>query len=150
EDDDAYAHLLAEHLREADCSVVTASTGDEALSVFRACSPAVVLLDVHLKGAMDGWDVLLALEREEGFCETSVFLTSLSDGRLTGLALDGATRLTRPRDPDEWKLGLKQALGDMTARRGLVVDGDAESRSKTAALVRVLGALDVACAKDAP
>ncbi len=56
-DDNAMAKFLSSHLARRDFDVSTASTGEEAIRVFRVYDPGLVLLDLSVQG-MDGIDTL--------------------------------------------------------------------------------------------
>jgi signal transduction histidine kinase len=58
------ANVLAEWLRTRGHDVEAAHDGQEAVAMARVFSPDVVLLDLQLAGAMDGYDVAWQLRRE--------------------------------------------------------------------------------------
>src|SRR4030067_1035939 len=62
EDELASIKLVRAYLEKAGYAVVTATAGQEALSVFRHERPNLVILDLNLPG-MDGLDVCRALRR---------------------------------------------------------------------------------------
>jgi PAS domain S-box-containing protein len=146
EDDEAYAHLLDEHLRDAGCEAITTAYGEEALDYVRKHRPRVIVLDVHLRGSLDGWDVLLALQAEAALREIPVILTTLSDRRVNGLALDGVRLVRRPADPTAWSDSLRDVLRECSGTRILVVDPDPASRESTVSLLRALSPGEVASA----
>ena len=56
DDDPDSRDLLAEYLGIEGFEVTTASDGDEALHRFEQLHPQVVLMDLALPGAVDGWE----------------------------------------------------------------------------------------------
>ena len=48
--------LLEQYLTFVGCEVATAATGAEAIAVAELMRPHVVLMDLGLPGAMDGWE----------------------------------------------------------------------------------------------
>jgi DNA-binding NtrC family response regulator len=57
DDDEALRRVTQMQLEEADCDVLTAASGDEALAVIEEQSPALVLTDLKMPG-MSGLDLL--------------------------------------------------------------------------------------------
>ena len=72
------AEDLASKVRQLGYDVAgTTATGDEALELARQHSPALVLLDIRLAGAMDGIEAAQQIHRD---CNIPVlFLTAHSD-----------------------------------------------------------------------
>ena len=97
-DDDADARLiLSELLEEANCRIVIASSGVEALRLAREIRPAIVFLDLRLP-RISGFDVLRILQADELLRDTPVVVASVvgSDSRS---ALAGAAAiLDKPLD----------------------------------------------------
>jgi DNA-binding response OmpR family regulator len=86
EDNAPMRELLATVLRRAGYDVVPAPDGQEALHLFAARRPDIVLLDVHMPG-WNGWEVL---ERIRERSEVPVLmLTALSDDTSKVRALNG-------------------------------------------------------------
>lgn len=52
----------------------TAATGEEAITLARHLRPALVLMDIHLAGALDGFATATAIQRE--FSVPMIFLSS--------------------------------------------------------------------------
>ncbi len=81
EDDEILSLELTEDLEEAGYEVTAvAASGEEALECARQALPDVALMDVRLKGAMDG--VEAAAELKGRFGVSSVYLTGNSDAKL--------------------------------------------------------------------
>ncbi|MFN3480913.1 MAG: response regulator, partial [Thermodesulfovibrionales bacterium] len=57
DDEEGIRETLSEILQDEGCQVITASTGEEALDIFKKELPDLVLLDIWLPG-MDGIDTL--------------------------------------------------------------------------------------------
>ncbi len=73
DDDSTMAKFLSSYLARRDFEVSTASTGEEAIRVFRVYDPSLVLLDVSIPG-MDGMDTLERIKQIKP--EISVIMVS--------------------------------------------------------------------------
>jgi DNA-binding NtrC family response regulator len=73
DDDSTMAKFLSSYLARRDFEVSTASTGEEAIRVFRVYDPSLVLLDVSIPG-MDGMDTLERIKQIKP--EVSVIMVS--------------------------------------------------------------------------
>jgi DNA-binding response OmpR family regulator len=103
-DDEAPIRLLCRVNLEAEgMEVVEAEDGTVGLELARSEKPDVILLDVMMPG-MDGWEVLQALQADEGTSEIPiVFLTARAElrDRAQGLELGGIDYVTKPFNPVE-------------------------------------------------
>ena len=73
DDDSTMAKFLSSYLARRDFEVSTASTGEEAIRIFRVYDPTLVLLDVAAPG-MDGIDTLERMKQIKP--EVSVIMVS--------------------------------------------------------------------------
>ena len=99
-DDTEYVLTLERHvLEEAGLTVVTASTGEEALAQAAGCSPDLVLLDVVLPD-IDG---LALIQRLRGLTKAPIVLISgkRTEGsdKAQGLELGADDYITKPFTP---------------------------------------------------
>lgn len=76
EDDASLARLEAGFLAAHGYTVTRVESGELALNAFHETIPDLVLLDLELPGAVNGWDVLKALRAYAGTSTTPVLLTS--------------------------------------------------------------------------
>ena len=56
EDHDDNREMLADVLTFAGCTVMTATSGEEAIAQAERLLPQVVLMDLRLRGDIDGWE----------------------------------------------------------------------------------------------
>ncbi len=103
-DDDPDARLLlSQHVEDAGCRVVQASTGVEGLRLAREVRPALIFLDLRLP-KISGFDVLRILQADEVLRNTPVVIASVvgSESRsvLTGAAAVLDKPLTREQVAD--------------------------------------------------
>ena len=111
--------------------VIEAEDGSVGVELARSERPDVILLDVMMPG-MDGWEVLQALQAEQGTSEIPiVFLTARAElrDRAQGLELGGIDYVTKPFDP----VGLAPLVHGLLERveRG---EGEAIRQERIAAL----------------
>ena len=95
EDEAGISRTLDTYLRNAGFDTEIATTGTEALTLFRAAQPDIVLLDVMLP-ELDGWEVLKAIRQHSQ--APVIMLTARSDevDRLVGLGLGADDYVVKP------------------------------------------------------
>ena len=131
-DDEAPIRLLCRVNLEAEgMDVIEAEDGSVGVELARSERPDVILLDVMMPG-MDGWEVLQALQAEQGTSKIPiVFLTARAElrDRAQGLELGGIDYVTKPFDP----VGLAPLVHGLLERveRG---EGEAIRQERIAAL----------------
>jgi len=125
EDDEAFATLLREHLTSAGLSVATTPYGEHALELARRAPPRLALVDIHLAGKMDGWDVLMTMRSEEVLRTVPVLIISESATvNVRGLALGGAEYLLKPFSSESLLETVRRRLPNLAGKSVLVVDDD--------------------------
>ena len=111
EDEAIIAMLLEQHLVQWGYDVVgVASTGQGALDQVSALRPDLILMDISVKGDLDGIQLAEIVKAEYGI--PVVFLTSHSDRKTKAQALDAdpAGYLTKPVDETELRAVLSSVL----------------------------------------
>lgn len=101
EDDPHIADLVDLYLRREGFRVLLADDGEKGLEIFRQEDPCIVILDVGLPGARDGFDVCRAIRA--GSSVPVLFLTARDDemDRILGLELGADDYLVKPFSPRE-------------------------------------------------
>ncbi len=99
DDDPTARELIANYLREAGFSVVTAAGGREGLKRAEELHPIAITLDV-LMPDIDGWTVLAALRGNPKLSNIPVVMATITDPDRKGIALGAAGYLTKPIDRD--------------------------------------------------
>jgi DNA-binding response OmpR family regulator len=94
EDDTLLATLEAGVLTAYGYVVTQVENGELAISILRELVPDLVLLDLDLPGAVNGWDVLKALRAYAGTSTTPVLLTSAEATAQKRIRTRGETRST--------------------------------------------------------
>ncbi len=144
EDDQAYARLLQEHFESTGLSVVMTAYAEQAVELVRRFSPRLVLVDIHLAGQRDGWDVLVALKSDPMLHAIPVLIISVSENaNERGLALAGADYLLKPVSPDWLRQAVRQRLSSLSGKRILVVDDEADFRRYVAHCLATEGDIQV-------
>lgn len=135
EDETELVKILRSYLEAAGYTVVTASRGDQGLTLWEKQRPDLVLLDLNLPG-MDGLDVARAIRRKD---ETPIIMVTArveEADRLIGLELGADDYLTKPYSPREVVARVRAVLRRVGATRtvtavlrlaDLTIDLDAHS-----------------------
>lgn len=109
DDDDLVRHSISENLKESGFATVGASTGIEALDIFRTERPASVILDLKMPG-MDG---LTALKELKNIDPDVPVIINTAHGDITtaveAIKLGAYDFITKPPDFDRLVLTLKRA-----------------------------------------
>jgi signal transduction histidine kinase/DNA-binding response OmpR family regulator/HAMP domain-containing protein len=144
EDDAAFAQLLRTHFEGAGLSVAVTDRAEWALELVRQATPRALLVDVQLAGAMDGWDLLVALKSDPAWQALPVMIISAStEANLRGLALGGAGYLLKPVAREELLHAIQRRLASGPGKTVLVVDDDAVFRSQVGASLAAAGNIRV-------
>jgi DNA-binding response OmpR family regulator len=106
EDDASLARLEAEILTARGYIVTPVESGEMALNILREVVPDLVLLDLDLPGAVNGWDVLKALRAYAGTSTTPVLLTSAEATAHKHLRTRGEARSTLDHLPKPYPVQL--------------------------------------------
>ncbi len=136
EDDASFAALVREHLTTEGLSVCIEPTAEGALAVARAAAPALVILDIHLAGRMDGWDFLIELKADRKLAEVPVIITTVTEKRTKGFALGASDYLVKPFPMETLVESARHFLPEPEGKRVLVVDDDASFRIAAVAMVK--------------
>jgi PAS domain S-box-containing protein len=138
-DDDADACRLIRNALERDgVSVISASSGEQALVLTRSACPAVMVLDILL-GDMSGWDVLAAVRADPEHSELPVIVCTVTDPEQRTSLLGVVEHLTKPFDRAHLSRLVQRLVGSAKSSQVLVVDDDDLYREKLAVALRQEG-----------
>ncbi|HWI53924.1 MAG TPA: response regulator transcription factor [Symbiobacteriaceae bacterium] len=100
DDEDAILQLVAYNLRRAGYDVITAGNGEDALRLFRAEGPDMVVLDVMLPG-VDGFEVCKEMRKESD--KPILMLTARGEeiDRVIGFEIGADDYVAKPFSPRE-------------------------------------------------
>ena len=108
-------------------SVAECNSGEEALDVFRAATPDVVLVDIGLPG-IDGLEVCRKLRTDSDVPIIIVTARNTTDDVIAGLAAGADDYMTKPVDPGVLRARihalLRRATGGPRSQRRVVGDLD--------------------------
>lgn len=130
EDDRAFAHLLCQHFTGEGYKVVHTCFAEQALELCRSVRPQLLLLDIHLAGVMDGWDLLVALKQETALQHILVIVMVGSDPNVHGLAMGGADYILKSCTREALAQAVQRQLPELKGRHILVADDDAAFRGR--------------------
>jgi DNA-binding response OmpR family regulator len=129
EDDPHIADLVDLYLRREGFRVLLAGDGEKGLEVFAQEDPCMVILDVGLPGARDGFDVCRHIRTASSV--PVLFLTARDDevDRILGLELGADDYLVKPFSPRELVARVRAILRrtrEGPAPQDVIVLGDLE------------------------
>jgi len=118
----------------------TVATGDDAISVARSVHPDIVLMDIQLKGAMDGIEAAERIGDESGI--PIVFVTAFTDEATLSRVKSAAPYgyIIKPYDEREIRIVLELAIAKFRYARGLQrakEAAEASDRAKTCFLSNI-------------
>jgi CheY-like chemotaxis protein len=108
--------MVSSRLERAGYDIITASRGDEALTLVQQNRPRLVLLDVEMPG-LDGIEVTRRIRADAALAGTFiVLLTGLSeaDEIATGVAAGADAYLTKPFSPQDLQVQVEKLIGAAT------------------------------------
>jgi CheY-like chemotaxis protein len=119
--------LIADLLGEAGYAVETVASGEAALASVATDVPSAIVLNIHLAGDLDGWQVLMELKSSPPTANVPVIVaTGLGDRRQAGV-LGASDYLAKPFTAGEL-LGAIARVLDGRAGDVLVVDDEESVR----------------------
>jgi CheY-like chemotaxis protein len=149
ENDPVFAQLLRECFEGTGLSVTTTSYAEQVLNLTRLFPPRMLLVDMHLAGEMDGWDLLVALKSDRVLQAIPIILiTTSEEANLRGLALAGADYLPRPVSAEGLRQAIQRQLPSLSGKRVLVADDDKAFRCQVVELLAAESDVQVAEASD--
>jgi CheY-like chemotaxis protein len=149
ENDPVFKQLLRERFENAGLSVAATSYAEHALDLARHTPPRLLLVDIHLDGSMDGWDLLVALKSDPVLQAIPIIVTTTTDEpNLRGLALAGADYLPRPFATGGLLQAIQRHLPSLAGKCVLVADDDATFRRQIVELLASVDGLEIIEAAD--
>ncbi|HZW20822.1 response regulator [Noviherbaspirillum sp.] len=140
EDDDKFASVLCDLVREMHFDCLHAPTANAAIQLAQEYRPDAVLLDVHLPD-YSGLSVLERLKRESSTRHIPVHMISVDDYRKTALELGAIGYTLKPVARDEVARSIKRIEERLSRRasRILIVEDNASLRDSMAAMLGAQG-----------
>ena len=112
-DDDDFMRMLLEDLSGERFRVITAASGEEALSRVRAEVPHAILLDIEMADGIDGYETCRRLKGGSVGAQVPVIFVSGHEdaqARRQGTAAGGVGFVVKPFDPPAVLSALSHAL----------------------------------------
>ena len=131
EDDPHYARVLCDLSRDKGFKVLTAQTGNDALTLAREYHPAAISLDVFLPDML-GWTVLNHLKQDSTTRHIPVQMLTLDEDRHHGLSRGAFAFVTKPSTTEDLDTALTRIREYSQPRRKrllVVEDNPAEQLS---------------------
>lgn len=130
EDDAAFSQLLKDSLEEIGFSVVSSAFAEQGLQILRQNLPRLIFLDILLPGKIDGWDFLIAIKSSRQLISVPVWIITITEPNIRGLALRGADYLSKPIAPDLLLQMVKYYLPHPAGKSILIADDDDNFRQQ--------------------
>lgn len=96
EDEPELRTLIADVLSEAGYAIDTVASGEAALAAVATNPPAAVVLNIHLAGDLDGWQVLAELKARPATARLPVVVATGLEGRRQAAILGATDYLAKP------------------------------------------------------
>jgi CheY-like chemotaxis protein len=149
EDDPAFAQLLRACFEPMGLSVTTTSYAEQALELTHLSPPRMLLVDIHLAGDLDGWDLVVALKSDAILQAIPIILiTTSEEANLRGLALAGADYLPRPVSTEGLRQAIQRQMSSLAGKLVLVADDNRTFRRQVVELLAFEPDVQVAEASD--
>jgi signal transduction histidine kinase len=119
DDEEGIRNVLGIALEDSGYHVLKATSGEEALSIFRSNNPTIVLTDIKMPG-MDGLELLQKIKEESPETEV-VMITGHGDMELAvkSLQCEAADFITKPIHNDALEISLKRVHERMDLKKQL-------------------------------
>jgi signal transduction histidine kinase/FixJ family two-component response regulator len=119
DDEAGIRKLLSISLADLGFEVMTAADGNQAMDLFHAHQPSIVLTDIKMPG-MDGIELLKRIKEEAPDTEV-IMITGHGDLELAikSLKMDATDFVTKPINDDALEIALKRATDRISMRRQL-------------------------------
>lgn len=121
DDDPIGLRILQDVLADLDCRMLVATSGERALELCSKNLPALILLDVKMKG-MNGFETCKAIKANPATRDAVVlFLSAKTElaSRLEGLACGGIDYITKPYSAEEVRAKVATHLENLRLREEL-------------------------------
>jgi CheY-like chemotaxis protein len=105
--------------------MTTVSSGEEGLELIRRRAPRLALVDIHLGGRMDGWDLLVSVKSDADLRALPILIISASDTiNARGLAVGGVDYLLKPISAAWLLQAVHRQLPSLEGKQVLLADDD--------------------------
>jgi len=140
EADTSFAGLLREHFEHCGLKVQVTGIAKQAMEWILRKPPRMVLLDIHLAGEMDGWDLLVTLRSNQQLSELPILVMSGRNAKHQGLALGGAEYVLKTVSREEFLAAVRRQIPDLEGKQVLIADDEPTTRARLASFLAQSGA----------
>jgi len=127
DDDDNAQDMMKKFLEKQDYAILQAKNGEDGLKLAAEHKPDLITLDVMMP-EMDGWEVLAALQSNDGTKNIPVIMLTLADEPDIGYSLGATDYLTKPVDWERLSGILKKHEIESGTQSILIVEDDETTR----------------------
>ena len=110
DDDAAIRDIVATLLTEEGYAVITAGSGEEALSHLEVVIPSLIITDMRMP-VMDGWQFAAELHRRRDGEIPLLVMTAAVDAQQRAAEVDADDTISKPFDLDEFVASVKRLIG---------------------------------------
>jgi PAS domain S-box-containing protein len=140
EADLSFASLLREHFEHCGLKVQVTGIAKQAMEWILRRPPRMVLLDLHLVGEMDGWDLLVTLRSTQQLRELPILVMSGRNSKHHGLALGGAEYVLKTTTREEFLAAVRRLVPDLDGKHILIADDEPTTRARLTSFLSKTGA----------
>ena len=125
DDNEQIVDILSQYIKKEGWPILTAKTGEEALSLFNAAEPSLILLDIMLPG-MDGLEVCRCIRRVSSVPILMITARDEDADRILGLDIGADDYIVKPFSPGEVMARIRAVLRRIPAaeEKEMLVIGD--------------------------
>lgn len=109
DDNEQIVDILSQYIKKEGWPMLTAKTGEEALSLFDAAEPSLILLDIMLPG-MDGLEVCRRIRRVSSVPILMITARDEDADRILGLDIGADDYIVKPFSPGEVMARIRAVL----------------------------------------
>jgi CheY-like chemotaxis protein len=119
----ALVKLMCETLEGEGFRIYSVSNGKDALKLVQEIEFEAIILDIALKGALNGWDVLDALRANVKTINIPVIISSVYENKGKAMSKDVSEYLVKPFRSNQLIETIKRVM-DLDTEANMVVDND--------------------------
>ena len=125
DDNEQIVDILSQYIKKEGWPMLAAKTGEEALSMFNAAEPSLILLDIMLPG-MDGLEVCRCIRRVSSVPILMITARDEDADRILGLDIGADDYIVKPFSPGEVMARIRAVLRRIPAaeEKEMLVIGD--------------------------
>lgn len=129
EDDTAMVKLIKEILKDEHLEIHSTSSGEEAVKLAKEYDYRLFILDIALKGQLNGWDVVKKLKSDYSTADTPIIISSVYENKNDISCTGISDYLVKPFEPELMVRVVRKALnGNLNSK--MMVNSDEKLREE--------------------